>query len=115
MNKKQVIQTIAITALVTINIFLIIYLCFFNHTQRKIVTFDIKGTINLFLSQTKESELNEEQVKNLTIKFNDVLDSTIKSYSQNNDVLILVKPSVVHGADDITNELQQLISEKMAK
>lgn len=114
MNKK-IISIIAVATLITINVFFIIYLSFFHHTQRKIVTFDIKGTINLFLSQTKESELNEEQIKNLTIKFNDVLDSTVKSYSQNNNVLILVKPSVVDGAEDITNEIQHLISEKMAK
>lgn len=113
MNKK--IITIIALATFTINVFIIIYLSFFLHTQRKIVTFDIKGTINLFLSQTKESQLNEEQIKNLTIKFNDVLDSTVKSYSQNNNVLILVKPSVVDGAEDITNEIQHLISEKMAK
>lgn len=113
MNKK--IITIIAVATFTINVFIIIYLSFFLHTQRKIVTFDIKGTINLFLSQTKESQLNEEQIKNLTIKFNDVLDSTVKSYSQNNNVLILVKPSVVDGAEDITNEIQHLISEKMAK
>ena len=114
MNKK-IITIIAVATLITINIFFIIYLCFSHNTQRKIVTFDIKGTINLFLSQTRGSELNEEQIKNLTIKFNDALDSTVKSYSQNNDVLILVKPSVVYGAEDITNEIQHLISEKMVK
>ena len=115
LNKKQIITLVTVATLFTINILLIISLCFFNNSQQKIVTFDIKSTINLFLSQTKEAELSEEQIKDLTVKFNAVLDSSVKSYAQKHDVLILVKPSVVFGAEDVTNEIQHLISERMAK
>lgn len=103
---------IAVSFLVCICLFVAITL--FKPDKPQIVSFDMKATVNLFLSQLQSNDLSEEKINDITQKFNTVLDDSIKSYSHNHNVLILVKPAVVYGADDVTEDIQKLISEKMA-
>jgi conjugal transfer pilin signal peptidase TrbI len=114
MDKRKNIALIFVTILFFINFLLTVYLCLFTLNRHKMVTFNMKETVDLFLLQLKSGELNEEQINSITQKFNVALDDSIKSYSHSHDVLILVKPAVIYGIDDVTEDIQQLISEKMA-
>jgi len=86
-----------------------------NHYHTKtLAVFDMKGTVNLFLTQLKENKVSEEKIVSTTQKFNEALDKAIKEYTANNNVVIFVSAAVVNGAEDITQKIQSTIAEKMA-
>lgn len=114
MDRRKKFTLIAIVTLFFISFSLNIYSCLFKENKPRIVSFDMKATVNLFLSQLQSNDLSEEKIDSITQKFNTVLDDSIKSYSHNHNVLILVKPAVIYGIDDVTEDIQKLISEKMA-
>lgn len=114
MDKRTRIAIGTIIGLVIINLILVVYLLISKANQPKIVSFDMKGTVDLFLLQMKNNNLSEEQINIATIKFNNSLDESIQTYAYDNNVLILVKPAVVAGIDDVTEDIQYLISDKMA-
>lgn len=114
MDKRAKITLIIVTTLFLINFLFTVYLCLFKLNNQEIVSFNMKNTVDTFLSQLKSSNLDEKQIQDVTQKFNAVLDESIKFYSQDRNVLILVKPAVVYGINDVTEDIQELISEKMA-
>jgi len=88
---------------------------FFGRDQpKKLVIFDLKGTMNLFFSQVKANHLSDEKMLSTTKQFTDALDSSVKEYSDRHHVVVLVSGAVISGAEDITKILQSDIASKMA-
>ncbi len=77
------------------------------------VAFDMKGTIDQFMDQSAVQALSEAQSQLLVASFTRALNESLAAYQQTNRALILVSPSVVLGAPDITREIQQDVASRM--
>lgn len=77
------------------------------------VAFDMKGTIDQFMEQSASQSLTEAQSKQLVVRFTQALDASLSAWQQEHRALILVSPSVVRGADDITRTIQHDIATRM--
>lgn len=77
------------------------------------VTFDMKGTVDRFMEQTAEHQLSEAQSAALSGRFTQALERSLADYQHRHQALILVAPSVVSGAQDITDAVQQDVSRRM--
>lgn len=77
------------------------------------VAFDMKGTIDQFMEQTASQSLTEAQSQQLVARFTQALDASLSAWQQEHRALILVSPSVVRGADDITRTIQHDIATRM--
>ena len=78
-----------------------------------IVAFDMKGTLDQFLAQSASQSLTETQGEQLAERFSAALDASLNDYQHAHQALILVSPSVVRGAPDITLTIQQDIAARM--
>lgn len=83
--------------------------------QEDIVTFDIKGTTAEFLKQSMSLKLDERGNKLLADKFSSSLQQSLVEYQKDHNVIILVSPAVISGANDVTQDIRLMISEKMKK
>lgn len=84
------------------------------------VTFDMAGTVNQYQQQmamqfNAENPLSEQQIADATHRFQMALSDSLSEYQQTHQVLILVTPAVVMGAEDITVDIQAAIADKMAQ
>ncbi|UHM93607.1 type-F conjugative transfer system protein TrbI [Rahnella victoriana] len=77
------------------------------------VAFDMKGTVDRFMTQTAAHQLTQEQSDALTLRFTTALDASLKDYQHRHDALILVAPSVVSGVKDITADIQRDVARRM--
>lgn len=78
------------------------------------VTFDMKGTVDAFMDQTAKKSLSEKQSALLAGRFTESLESSLGEYQRKHRAVILVVPSVVAGAEDITDTIQRDIAVRMA-
>jgi conjugal transfer pilin signal peptidase TrbI len=78
-----------------------------------IVAFDMKATLDQFMEQSASQQLSETQSKVLVERFSQALDDSLSAWQQQHDALILVSPSVVRGAPDITRLIQHDIATRM--
>lgn len=81
--------------------------------QPAIVAFDMKGTLDQFLTQSASQSLTEAQSMQLAERFSAALDASLNDYQRAHQALILVSPSVVRGAPDITLTIQRDIAARM--
>jgi conjugal transfer pilin signal peptidase TrbI len=81
--------------------------------QPAIVAFDMKGTLDQFLAQSASQSLTETQGEQLAARFSAALEASLTHYQAEHQALILVSPSVVRGAPDITLTIQQDIATRM--
>lgn len=79
------------------------------------VSFDMAGTVNSFMSQAAAQALDEAQIKALTARFNRALSDSLTAYQRDHRAVIIVAPAVVGGAEDITAEIQQSVAARMAE
>jgi conjugal transfer pilin signal peptidase TrbI len=77
------------------------------------VAFDMKGTVDQFMTQTAQHQLTQGQSDALTLSFTTALDASLKDYQHRHDALILVAPSVVSGVKDITADIQRDVARQM--
>ena len=83
------------------------------HDAQRTVAFDMKGTLDQFMEQSASQALSEIQSQQLVARFSQALDDSLAAYQQEHNVVILVSPSVVLGAPDITRNIQHDIAIKM--
>jgi len=81
--------------------------------QSVTVTFDMKSTVDRFMEQTALHQLSEAQSAALSGRFTQALERSLADYQHRYQALILVSPSVVSGARDITAAVQQDVSHRM--
>ena len=110
MNKKLMYLVVMVVS-VFLNAAVSIALIKVNET--KFVTFDMKDTVDIFSRQVVEQKNSEQAVQSLTVKFNKSMQKVLGDYSQSHHVVILVKPAVIEGAQDVTPELQRKIAMMM--
>lgn len=79
----------------------------------KMVTFDMKGTVDTFFTHASQKKLTEAQSQQLATRFTQTLDNTLRDYQQKNQVVILVSPAVVVGAPEVTKTIQRQVATKM--
>lgn len=77
------------------------------------VTFDMKGTMDAFIRQSAQQQLDEEKAQRLTSRFNSALNASLTDWQAQHQALILVKAAVVSTRPDITAEIQADIARRM--
>lgn len=77
------------------------------------VSFDMKGTIDRFMDQRAGQTLSETRSAQLAAKFSQSLEQSLNAYQRQHRAVILVTPSVVGGAEDITPAIQQAVAQRM--
>lgn len=78
-----------------------------------IVTFDMKGTMDMFMQQSAQQKLDEASAKVLTRRFNAALTQSLSDWQQEHNVIILVSPAVVSAQPDITSQIRNEIAQRM--
>lgn len=84
-----------------------------GYQKKIIVSFDLKGTEAEFIKETAQLKLSAHQLKLLTRHFDKALSHSLKSYAIENNVVILVKPAIIEGAQDISPEIQAMIAKRL--
>ncbi|WP_263071034.1 type-F conjugative transfer system protein TrbI [Enterobacter huaxiensis] len=79
------------------------------------VSFDIKSTVDQFTEQATEKGYDEAEMGLMTNRFTFSLNRALEDYQREHDATILVRPAVVSGVPDITDEIQRDIGRRMAE
>ena len=79
----------------------------------RIVSFDMKGTMDAFIQQTLQQKLTEDDSKVLMQRFNTALTDSLTEWQAEHNVVILVAPAVVSTQPDITDDTRSDIAQKM--
>lgn len=82
-------------------------------TTPAVVTFDMKGTMDLFIQQTLAQKVPEEQSKGLLLRFNRAMTDSLQSWQDSHNAIILVAPAVVSRQTDITQDIRADIAQRM--
>lgn len=82
-------------------------------TTPVVVTFDMKGTMDLFMQQSVQLKLDEASAKALTYRFNSALQQSLNDWQKDHHAIILVGPAVVSKQTDITAVIRSDINRRM--
>ncbi len=72
-----------------------------------LVHMDMKSTLTAFEQGIQQRSLNATQQKDQIARFTAALDTVLRTYSLDNNVVIVVSPAVISGAPDITRTISQ--------
>ncbi|QOI58097.1 type-F conjugative transfer system protein TrbI [Rouxiella badensis] len=112
-NWPLIISTLIIFSLIT----MFVSIAVVKSMTPEVVKFDMKGTVNSFMSQTAgiKTTLSKEQMDQMVSRFNQAMQGSIDDYANANNVIVVVSPAIVGGARDITDEIRNSIATKMKK
>ncbi|HHU0722002.1 TPA: type-F conjugative transfer system protein TrbI [Enterobacter hormaechei subsp. oharae] len=79
---------------------------YMKNTEPEIVVFDMKGTVDLFMQQSAQLQLDENRAKAMTQQFNAALTGSLDAWQSSHNAIVLVKPAVMSPQRDITNEVR---------
>jgi len=82
-------------------------------TPPVVVTFDMKGTMDLFMQQSVQLKLDEASTKALTQRFSSALKQSLVDWQKDHHAIILVAPAVVSQQTDITATIRSDINRRM--
>lgn len=82
-------------------------------TTPVVVTFDMKGTMDLFMQQSVQLKLDEASTKALTQRFSSALKQSLVDWQKDHHAIILVAPAVVSQQTDITATIRSDINRRM--
>lgn len=82
-------------------------------TTPEVVVFDMKGTVDLFMQQSAQLQMDEGKARLLTTRFNAALTESLGEWQAAHNAIILVKPAVMSPQTDITAEIQQDIARRV--
>lgn len=85
---------------------------YMKSTEPEIVVFDMKGTVDLFMQQSAQLQLDEDKARVLTTRFNSALSDSLGEWQASHNAIILVKPAVMSDLRDITNEIRADIARR---
>lgn len=97
----------AVVVMVTVSIITV------HLSTPRIVSFDMKGTMDMFIQQTLQQKLTEDQSKVLMQRFNTALTDSLTAWQAEHNVVILVAPAVVSTQPDITADIRSDIAQRM--
>jgi conjugal transfer pilin signal peptidase TrbI len=112
-RRNRCIVPVAIVVAVMLMLNAAIALLLIQWQQPVTVAFDMKGTVDQFMTQTSQHQLTQGESDALTLRFTTALNASLNNYQRRHDALILVTPSVVSGVKDITPDIQQDIARQM--
>jgi conjugal transfer pilin signal peptidase TrbI len=78
----------------------------------EVVVFDMKGTVDLFIQQSAQLQLDEDKARAMTARFNSALTDSLGEWQASHNAIILVKPAVMSPQRDITNEIRADIARR---
>lgn len=81
--------------------------------QQRTVVFDMKGTIDLFMQQSAQKQLDANSARAITVRFDHALKESLSAWEHEHDDLILVPPAVVIPVVNITPQIQADIARRM--
>ncbi|WP_285131562.1 type-F conjugative transfer system protein TrbI [Leclercia adecarboxylata] len=84
-----------------------------KNTTQEVVVFDMKGTVDLFMQQSAQLQMDESKARLLTTRFNAALTASLDAWQAAHNAIILVKPAVMSPQTDITAEIQQDIARRV--
>ncbi|MBN3262958.1 type-F conjugative transfer system protein TrbI [Pectobacterium brasiliense] len=84
-------------------------------TAPQIVSFDMKGTIDLFMQQSAQQNQDDRTARILTERFNQALTESINNWQADHNAIILVAPAVISTKKDITGDIRHDIAIRMQK
>lgn len=84
-----------------------------RHVTPEVVSFDMKGTMDLFIQQTLAQKVSETQSKALMVRFNRAMTDSLQSWQDSHNVVILVAPAIVSRQADITQDIRADIALRM--
>ncbi|HHT3529929.1 type-F conjugative transfer system protein TrbI [Enterobacter sp. R4-368] len=79
----------------------------------EVVTFDMKGTWDIFMQQSAQQKLDEEKAKALVTRFNRAMSDSLADWQKKHNVIILVQPAVVSAQQDISSDIRNDIAVRM--
>lgn len=79
----------------------------------EVVTFDMKGTWDIFMQQSAQQKLDEAKAKELVTRFNLAMSDSLTDWQKKHNVIILVQPAVVSAQQDITTDIRNDIAVRM--
>ena len=79
----------------------------------EVVVFDMKGTVDLFMQQSAQLQLDENRAKAMTRQFNAALTGSLDAWQSSHNAIVLVKPAVMSPQRDITNEIRADIARRI--
>ncbi|MDD7997489.1 type-F conjugative transfer system protein TrbI [Kosakonia radicincitans] len=79
----------------------------------EVVTFDMKGTWDIFMQQSAQQKLDEAKAKALVTRFNLAMSDSLTAWQKKHNVIILVQPAVVSAQQDITTDIRNDIAMRM--
>lgn len=82
-------------------------------TTPQVVTFDLKGTLDLFMQQTAQQKLDESRMKMMVTDFNAAMADSLYAWQSAHNAIILVQPAVVSVQHDITPDIRNDIARRM--
>ncbi|EDV0839734.1 type-F conjugative transfer system protein TrbI [Salmonella enterica subsp. enterica serovar Havana] len=85
---------------------------YLKYTSPEIVVFDMKGTVELFMQQSAQLDLDDNKARALTMRFNTALTQSLGEWKASHNAIILVKPAVISPQRDITNEIRADIARR---
>ena len=85
---------------------------YMKSTSPDVVVFDMKGTIDLFMQQSAQLQLDEGKAKVLTARFNTAMSDSLAAWQTSHNAIILVKPAVVSPLPDITPDIRRDIARR---
>lgn len=112
-RRNRCIVPVAIVAVAMLMLNAAISLLLIQWQQPVTVAFDMKGTVDQFMTQTAQHQLTQGENDVLTLRFTTALDVSLHDYQRRHDALILVSPSVVAGVKDITADIQRDVARQM--
>ena len=86
---------------------------YMKNTEPEIVVFDMKGTVDLFMQQSAQLQLDENRAKAMTQQFNAALTGSLDAWQSSHNAIVLVKPAVMNPQRDITNEVRADIARRI--
>ena len=86
---------------------------YMKNTGPEIVVFDMKGTVDLFMQQSAQLQLDENRAKAMTQQFNAALTGSLDAWQSSHNAIVLVKPAVMSPQRDITNEVRADIARRI--
>jgi conjugal transfer pilin signal peptidase TrbI len=78
-----------------------------------VVTVDMQGLVNEYSEQLAAHTLPPAREAQLSDAFAKTLEDVVVRYAQQHDVVILVAPAVLAGANDVTPTIRHLVIEQM--
>lgn len=82
--------------------------------QKSIGVIQLESIISSHMKEYASRDFSEEQRKEVSGRFANLLDSAIKEVSEKHQVILLVSPAVVTAEPDYTGEVKAVIEKGMA-